>query len=239
MRWLDNLRRSTELSGAPERCVHIGDRESDIHELCCLAQDPGTNFLVRSCVDRLAENGGTTIAKVMAQVQVSGTYAIRFRDPQGAEQWAVLSIKHAFMTVCPPIAKQKKYPHQTLQIVHAEEINPPDGRAPIFWKLITNLTVENHEKAVHKLQWYALCRKIETFFKTLKAGCKIDDRRLTTADQPANCIAPCCIVAWRISCLTILQRQFQTSSPAVEFTDTELRLLNKQCPQAEKQHHAI
>jgi len=110
MRWLDNLRRSTELFGAPERFDHIGDRESDIYELSCLAQDLRTNFLVRSCVDRLAENGGTTIAKVMAEVRVSGTYEIRFRDPQGAEQRAVLLIKHASMTVCPLSGQQNKYP---------------------------------------------------------------------------------------------------------------------------------
>ena len=46
MRWLDNLRLSTELAGVPERCVHVGDRESDIYELFCLAQDLGTRFLV-------------------------------------------------------------------------------------------------------------------------------------------------------------------------------------------------
>ena len=46
-----------ERIGAPERCVHIGDRESDIYELFCLAQELGTHFLVRSCVDRLAESG--------------------------------------------------------------------------------------------------------------------------------------------------------------------------------------
>ena len=57
MRWLDNLRLSSELAGAPERCVPVGDRESDIHELYCLAEEPGTGFLVRSCVDRLAEDG--------------------------------------------------------------------------------------------------------------------------------------------------------------------------------------
>jgi len=68
----------------------------------------------------------------MAQVQVSETYEIQFRDAQGAEQRAMFSIKHASMTVCPPIGKQKKYPHQTLQIVHAKKINPPEGRAPIF-----------------------------------------------------------------------------------------------------------
>jgi len=49
MRWLDNLRRSTELADTPGRCVHVGDRESDIYELYCLAQDLGTGFLVRSC----------------------------------------------------------------------------------------------------------------------------------------------------------------------------------------------
>jgi len=234
------------LSGAPERCVHIGHRESDIYELYCLAQDLWTNFLDRSCVDRLAENGETTIAKVMAEVQVSGTHEIRFRDPQGAEQRAVLSIRHAFMTVCPPIGKQKKYLHQTLQIVHAEEINPPEGRAPIFWKLITNLMVENHEEAVHKLQWYALRQKIETFFKTLKTGCKIEDMRLTTADRLANCIALCCIVAWRISWLTILQRQSPFCSANLRphllqsFSPTRsCGYCNRQCPQAERQHHAI
>lgn len=80
MRWLDNMRLSTELIGAPERCVHIGDRESDIHELFCLAQELGTRFLVRSCVDRPAEDGDTTIAQVMAEIEPGGTHLVRFRD---------------------------------------------------------------------------------------------------------------------------------------------------------------
>jgi hypothetical protein len=33
VRWLENLKHSTELIGDPERCIHIGDRESDIYEL--------------------------------------------------------------------------------------------------------------------------------------------------------------------------------------------------------------
>ncbi|MEG3081840.1 transposase DNA-binding-containing protein [Halomonas sp. 5021] len=44
IRWLDNLRLSTELVDSPERCVHIGDRESGIFELFCLAQKLGTHF---------------------------------------------------------------------------------------------------------------------------------------------------------------------------------------------------
>jgi hypothetical protein len=30
VRWLENLRQSTALFAQPQRCVHIGDRESDI-----------------------------------------------------------------------------------------------------------------------------------------------------------------------------------------------------------------
>lgn len=85
------------------------------------------------------------------------------------------------MTVRPSIGKQKKYPHQKLQIIHATELAAPEERAPICWKLITNLAVDSFEDAVQNLQWYALRWKIEAFFKTLKTGCKIEDVRL------ANC----------------------------------------------------
>lgn len=66
IRWLQNLRPSTTLLGAPERCVHIGDRESDIYELFCAAHDAGTHFLVRTCADRLAGGGTHTIAEEMS-----------------------------------------------------------------------------------------------------------------------------------------------------------------------------
>jgi hypothetical protein len=227
MRWLDNLRLSTELASAPERCVHIGDRESDIYELYCLAEELGTGFLVRSCVDRLAENGDTTIGKVMAQVQSSGIHEIQFRDAQGKAHHAVLSIRHASMTVRPPIGKQKKYAHQDLQIIYAEELDPPEGRAPVFWKLVTNLPVATHAEAVHKLEWYALRWKIETFFRTLKTGCRIEELRLATADRLANCIALCCVVAWRVSWMTMLSREAIKASPGTVFTEAEQYLLDR------------
>jgi hypothetical protein len=235
MRWLDNLRLSTELAGAPERCVHVGDRESDIYELYCLAEDLGTNFLVRSCVDRLAEDGRTTIAKVMAEVQSSGTHEVRFRDAQGKDHRAVLSVRHATMTVRPPIGKQRKYRHQDLQIIHAEELDPPEGRPPVFWKLITNLPVETHADAINKLEWYALRWKIETFFRTLKTGCRIEELRLATANRLANCIALCCVLAWRVSWLTMLSREAPEAEPAAVFTDTERHLLEQATPERKRQ----
>jgi len=52
--------------------VHIGDRESDIYELFCTAQAPGTHFVIRTCVDRLAGDGAHTIAAEMKEVRCKG-----------------------------------------------------------------------------------------------------------------------------------------------------------------------
>ena len=54
IRWLDNLRQATALASNPHDCVHIGDRESDIYELFCLADELGTNFLIRTSSVRLS-----------------------------------------------------------------------------------------------------------------------------------------------------------------------------------------
>ncbi|WP_454798485.1 IS4 family transposase [Novosphingobium lindaniclasticum] len=143
---------------------------------------------------------------------------------------ATCDMRHATMTVRPPIGKQKKYRHQELQIIHAEELDPPEGRAPICWKLITNLPVSNHADAVHKLEWYARRWKIETFFRTLKTGCRIEELRLTTVNRLADCIALCCVVAWRLSWLTILAREAPVASPAAVFTEAERNLLDRSTP---------
>jgi hypothetical protein len=67
--------RAFTLVGCAKRCVHIGDRESDIYELFSLADELGTRFLVRTCVDRLAGDGDHTIADEMADVRVQGLHA--------------------------------------------------------------------------------------------------------------------------------------------------------------------
>ena len=86
IRWLENLRQSIERFGQPERCVHVGDRESDIYELFCLTHDLGAHFLVRACVDRLAGNGGHTIAAEMEETSVKGLHHIEVRDDKGVRQ---------------------------------------------------------------------------------------------------------------------------------------------------------
>ena len=83
VRWLENLKQSTQRLGDPSRCVHVGDRESDIFELFCAAQEAETHFLVRTCVDRLAGAGGTTISREMEREPIRGDHEVEVRDDHG------------------------------------------------------------------------------------------------------------------------------------------------------------
>jgi hypothetical protein len=68
-RWLENMRQSTALLGDPVRCIHVGDRESDIYELFCTAYDLSTYFLVRTCVDRMRSTNDAPQSKVAERVR--------------------------------------------------------------------------------------------------------------------------------------------------------------------------
>jgi hypothetical protein len=225
-RWLENLRQSTTLLGEPGRCVHVGDRESDIYELFCEAHDLGTHFLVRTCVDRLAGDGEHTIAEEMAQVKVKGLHRVELRDSKGRPDEALLEIRYRRITVLPPLYKQRRYPELRLTVIHAHEPTMPAGRPPIEWKLITDLPVRSRADAVEKLDWYAMRWKIETFHKILKSGCKAEESKLRTADRLANLISVFCILSWRIFWLTMLNRCVPDAPAQLAVTQTEIDLLD-------------
>ena len=225
IRWLENLQQSTQLVN-PDRCVHIGDRESDIYELFCLVQEEHTHFLVRTCVDRIAGRGSTTIARKIQREPIQGTHQIEVLDAQRRPIPVELQLRYSQMTVHPPIGKHKKYPQLSLTVIHVWERGQPKGRQPICWKLLTDLPVENLDAAIEKMDWYAQRWKIETFHKVLKSGCRAEDAKLRTAERLTNLIAVFCIVAWRVFWLTMLNRTNPKTFADVVFTDTEIAILN-------------
>jgi hypothetical protein len=226
-RWLSNLRQSTVLFQDPQRCIHIGDRESDIYELFCTAQQVGTHFLVRTCVDRLAGDGKHTIADEMKDAPVRGLHRIQVGDDQGEIAEAVLEIRYRHIRVLPPIGKQKQYPDLKLTVIHAQERGTPRGRDKIDWKLITDLRVTSRRDALEKIHWYSQRWKIETFHKILKSGCRAEASKLRTAERLVNFLSIQCILGWRIFWLTMINRAVPNASPDIAFTSLELRLLDQ------------
>ena len=227
IRWLENVHQSTELLGDPARCVHIGDRESDIYELFCAAQEAGTHFLIRTSVDRLAGDGDHTIADEMEKVAVKGLHRIDVRDNNGDPDEAVLEIRYRKICVQPPIGKQKRYPALTLTVIHAQERGTPKNRKKIDWKLITDLPVGSRADAIEKLEWYALRWKIEVFHKILKSGCKAEESKLRTAQRLTNLVSVFCILSWRVFWMTMLNRSVPNALPTLALTVTEIAVLDR------------
>jgi Transposase DNA-binding len=226
VRWLENLTQSTKLLGEPSRCVHIGDRESDIYELFCAAHAAGTHFLTRTCVDRLAGDGGHTISDEMDEVAVKGPHRVEVGDGKGGTSQAVLEIRYRRIHVLPHIGKQRRYPALDLTVIHAQERGPPKSRKPIDWKLTTDLPVDSRKNAIEKLNWYAMRWKIEVFHKILKSGCKAEHSKLRTAQRLANLIAVFCILSWRVFWMTMMNRATQNAPPKLALTDLEITLLD-------------
>ena len=230
-RWLENMRQSTALFGAPERCIHIGDRESDIYELFSLAEELGTHFLVRTCVDRLAGDGNHTIADEMRDLDVAGLHHVEVGGGAGRVETTTVEIRYRSIHVLPPIGKQKRYPALTLTVLHAQERAEPLGRPRIDWRLITDLPVRSQREAVEKLRWYALRWKIETFHKILKSGCRAEQARLRSAERLVRLIAVFCILSWRVFWLTMINRSLPEAEPELALTKLEVRLLDQLVPE--------
>ena len=238
IRWLENMRQSTELLNDPGRCVHIGDRESDIYELFCLSRQLGTHFLVRTCVDRLAGDGNTTVAAQMKTSELRGLHPVQVRNRRGDFTTAVLELRYPRIAVRPPKGKQKDYPELILTAIHAKERGSPKDREKIDGKLLTDLPVRSCLEAIEKLEWYAQRWKIETFPKILKSGCRAEEAKLRTAERLVNLFAILCIVSWRIFWITMLNRTQPHALPDEAFTKLDQYLLDELAPDKPAQRPA-
>jgi hypothetical protein len=189
--------------------VSIGDREADIYELFDLAlQDPnGPKLLVRAQQDRLLEDGQGHLWPTVASQTLAGIQEIHVprRGPVAARV-ARLEVRFAEVTLKPPKDKSKYGPLK-LWAVLAQETGASEGIPPLCWMLLTTCRLATFGAATEKLAWYTKRWGIEIYHKTLKSGCKIEERQLGAADRIEACLAIDMVVAWRVYHMTKLGRE--------------------------------
>ena len=109
--------------------------------------------------------------------------------------------------------------------VFAREQDAPDGVKPLEWMLLTTIPVVSFEQALEKLMWYTRRWGIEVFHRTLKSGCRIEQRQLGQADRIEACLAIDMVVAWRVYYLNKLGREVPQSPCTVYFEASEWKAL--------------
>ena len=137
---------------------------------------------------------------------------------------AKLEIRFSEVTLQPPQAKP--LPPITIWAVYAREIEyAPEVTEPIDWMLLTTVAVSRFEEAEERMRWYGKRWGIEVYHRTLKSGCRIEDRRLDNGDRLTSCIAIDMVVAWRVFLLTMLSREHPELPCDAALSEDEWRAL--------------
>lgn len=221
--------------------VSVGDREADLYELFAMAveREDGPALLVRASADRrLAQDQQPDIEQDQQRLWAhlrSQTLAghrelvvpprpARNGKPACPTRTVQLEVRFAKVTLRPPDGKAR-LGKLTLHAVLARETDSPDPDDPIEWMLLTTLEVQNFAQACEKLDWYTTRWMIEVYHRTLKSGCRIEDRQHHTALALENCLAIDMVIAARILHLTWIGRTCPDIPCTVYFEDNQWKAM--------------
>jgi len=205
--------------------VMVADRESDVYELFAAARDSPAQLLVRAESDRKVGGPQATLWPFMQAQPLAGalTVSVGKRRNSPARQ-AELSVRFARVQLHPP-ATRKRLGAIEVYAVWAKEMHPPAGVEALDWMLLTTVPTLSLEQACERLSWYARRWGIEIYHRTLKSGCRIEDRQLGSADRLEACLAIDMVVAWRVFHLVHLGRQTPDAPCTVYFEEDQWKAL--------------
>lgn len=228
-KWLKSYAATAQVAASSRgtQIVSVGDREADIYELFALAArtEHGPQLLVRAAHNRALAHEQERLWPTL-QAQPATGHMILEVPRQGSRQArrAQLDIRFAAVSLQAPHGQRGK-PPVAVWAVLAQERNAPAEGKPLEWTLLTTVPVTTLAQAIEKLQWYAQRWTIEVFHRTLKSGCRIEDRQLGTASRLEACLAIDLVVAWRIQHLTKLGREVPQAPCTVHFEQAQWQSL--------------
>jgi hypothetical protein len=229
-KWLHSFRKVAEIQKAcpNTKLISIGDRESDVYELFLEAsRDPnGPGLLVRMNRSTRRKVGGILLWDLMAARSLDGTLSLHV--PRSGERKArdtTLEIRFAEVELKPPKRLKGSAPIRAWAVYVREQTEHAVDDNPLEWMILTTVEVTCFEHAKQRVQWYARRWGIEVYHRTLKSGCRIQDRQLGTASGLQACLGVDMVVAWRVFHLAMLGRETPDLPCTVFFTDDEWKAL--------------
>jgi hypothetical protein len=240
LRWIEGLRAAREVAQqCPETtCVCVGDSEADIYELFSeplVTEKENLHLLVRACQDRATIDKSKMLTKVKATVcryedsvdvsartsKFSSSAKVGKRNKPRKARVAEVEIRATTVTLRPPGRPDRKLPNVEVNIVLVEETNPPEGCDAIQWVLVTSLPIKTLKQVKRIVEAYCIRWQVEIFFKTIKTGCRVEQRQFETLPRLLNCLTVYSIVAWRIMYLCRLGQTCPELSCEVIFEECE------------------
>jgi hypothetical protein len=232
-KWLETMGNTGTSFPESTFVVHVCDREGDIYEFFCKAEEENTNYLCRKTHSRSIkdEDGRKNLDEFIKSQPIAGkinVYVPRDSHTKRKARNAEVEITYGKCTILKPnnLVCNNELPNSIeVYVVSAVKINPPLGQKEISWQLITNVPTNNFEDAVTRVQWYTQRWKIEIFHRTLKSGCKVEELQFGSADKLMKLIAVYSIIALHIMFLGYLGRCRPDESCETCFSEDEWKIL--------------
>lgn len=255
VRWIESYRVACDIAKeCPNtQIITMGDREADFADLFGVVQDiqkkneKYAHIIVRSCHDRAVELSTDSFDKAnedlcneeREKLEKKLKSKLKLSNPLGEVKFTIPAATNRPARTVTQILKSTKitfkkrstgknsnYPRVTINALMAIEENPPEGIEPLIWIFLTTLPVDTFEQIALIIQYY-LCRwEIEVFFKILKSGCGVEERRLT-GGAIIPLIAIFLIIAWRIMYSMKMGRSFPEMSCETIFRASEWKSVHK------------
>jgi hypothetical protein len=211
LKWLVSYRAVAEVQKlCPQTMlVSIGDREADLYDLFHEATlDPGgPKVLIRAARARSRKVEQEGLWQKMNSEPVAGLLDVAVpRRGSRPARTVRLQVRFAQIVISPP--RRGEFPALNVWAVYAREVGyRAEVTEPIDWMLLTTVKTQTFEEACQRMSWYARRWGIEVYHRTIKSGCRIEDRRLHDTDNMESCLAIDLVVAWRVCWLTMLGRE--------------------------------
>ena len=243
-RWLLSMERArAEADRCPgTQVVYVADSEADIYDVIAAGMErPGrADWIIRSCQDRalvddLEDRAALDYLReevLSAPVVDRRTITVRGRRPKiscedrGRRQprlsrEAIVEVRAARLPSAHRQRAAGQYPDVTVNAVLVTEVDPPPGDIPVEWIFLTSLPIDTADRARTIVQYYTVRWMIEIFFRTLKTGCRVEERRFEHIDRLLPCLAVYLIVAWRVLYVCRLGRSCPDISCEAVFEPSE------------------
>ena len=236
VRWLEGFEQAVELGRAcpSTRVITVCDREGDIYALFRRqAERPeAAGLLVRA--NRARQR------RVPAARKVQPLWAhLQARQPVVSDRIVRIAArggKHArkrrkARTEVRVAAVQLRAPKGrgapvAAQAVLVSEPQPPKGRQPLNWLLLSSDGEATAADALRTVARYERRWLIEEYFRVLKCGTKLLDRRLREAASIENCLVFEAVNAWKEFDITRLARERPQDPAGESFSAVGRRVLN-------------
>jgi len=176
-RWKRGIER-VEAQSLPS-VIHVMDREGDIYEVLVALQD--RRYVIRAARNRLLTQKGRYVFDEIRRSEAMGkiTVAVPSRPGQKKRE-ALVTLRCKQLTIRPPVALGRRGEEVMLNVLEAYEHHAPKGSTPLHWVLLTSEPIETAEQCVGVVNLYKYRWRIEEFHKSLKTGCRIEERQLKT-----------------------------------------------------------